>query len=50
MKPSKLMLKLAHMTKPESAARMRRRIKQSIRHFNNKGILSNWIAQAQDKL
>jgi hypothetical protein len=47
MKPSKIMLKLAHITKPESAVRMRRRIKQSIREYNQQGIRSNWIYQSQ---
>jgi hypothetical protein len=50
MKPSKLMLKLAHTIKPESAARMRKRISSSIRAYNNQSVFFTWLYQAQSKL
>lgn len=49
-RPTKLMLKLAHVVKQESQARMRVRVKSAIRQHNHEAIATNWRFQAEDKL
>lgn len=49
-RPTKLMLKLAHVVKQESQARMRVRVKSAIRQHNHEAIATNWRVQAEAKL
>lgn len=49
-RPTKLMLQLSKRIKPESCARMRKRISSVIRQHNQYEIATNWFYQASAKL
>ena len=42
--------KLNRYFTPESPARMRKRMKQSVRNFSQRNMRRNWFAQAEEKL
>jgi hypothetical protein len=49
-RPTKLQLHLLKLVKGESLARARSRVRGEIRDYNNNGIRTNWLYQAEAKL
>ena len=49
-RPTKLQMQILKMIKGESLARARYRVRSEIRNYNESGIKTNWLYQAEAKL